>query len=224
MFPFRGASPLRPPLSTCAVRHAHFPRLTPLLPCCSRYTLLGGAPGESPVGLSDAGRVGKLPWMDGRVTGGAVVIDTEVQHISFSQKEYNVVENTPNGYFIVTLVRDPLFAATEVTVRVATTDLTAIGAWPFAANSLLSLRRRHSAALHAHPIVLLRHLFVFASPSRRDHRPKCGVQRAGAHGQRQETVRGLRAKRGGAHVPRWGYDEGEFFCVPLHFTRILLTI
>ena len=71
--------------------------------------------------------------MDGRVTGGAVVIDTEVQHISFSQKEYNVVENTPSGRYTVALVRDALFAATEVTVRVATTDLTAIGALSFAA-------------------------------------------------------------------------------------------
>ena len=89
--------------------------------------MIAGAPGETPVGLSDAGRVGRLPWMEGRVTGSSIVLDTEVQHIGFLQGQYNVAENAANGLFTVTLVRDVLYSTTEVSIRVSTTDLTAIG-------------------------------------------------------------------------------------------------
>lgn len=108
------------------------------------YTMIAGAPGETPVGLSDAGRVGRLPWMEGRVTGSSIVLDTEVQHIGFLQGQYNVAENAASGLFTVTLVRDVLYSTTEVSIRVSTTDLTAIGvtAGQYAKCSALALQDR----------------------------------------------------------------------------------
>merc|ERR1712146_572638 len=51
------------------------------------YTLISGAPGETPIGVSDPGRTGKISWMESRVTGGATIIDTKAQHVTFSQRQ-----------------------------------------------------------------------------------------------------------------------------------------